>query len=64
MKAKVAANGLSGNIDELTHSAHRSFAELAPHPVQLPDISGRAPKLAVGSFIGTAPGLVRLLQAS
>ena len=35
MKGKVAANRLSGNINELTNTARRFFTELAPHPVQL-----------------------------
>jgi transposase len=35
MKDKVAANRLSGNINELTNTARRFFDELAPHPVQL-----------------------------
>lgn len=35
MKDDVAANRLAGSIDELTQSARRFFADLAPHPVSL-----------------------------
>lgn len=37
MKDKVAANRLASNLDELVVIARRFFAELAPHPVPLPD---------------------------
>lgn len=42
MKDKVAANRLAGSIDELTLTARRFFADLAPHPVSL----DRPPALA------------------
>jgi transposase len=64
MKAKVAANRLSGNIDELVHTARRFFAELAPHPVQLPGMPVQATEVARGSFIVMAPRALRLPQAA
>lgn len=64
MKAKVAANRLSGNIDELTHTARQFFAELAPRPVQLPDMPAQVPEVALRSFIEMAPRTVQLLQAA
>ena len=36
MKGAVAADRLSGSIEELTAAACRFFTELAPHPVKLP----------------------------
>jgi transposase len=37
MKGAVAADRLAGGIDELVAAARRFFAELAPHPVPLPE---------------------------
>jgi transposase len=36
MKSAVAADRLSGSIEELAAAARRFFADLAPHPVKLP----------------------------
>jgi transposase len=36
MKGAVAADRLTGSIEELTAAARRFFAEMAPHPVKLP----------------------------
>jgi hypothetical protein len=36
MKDAVAADRLEGSITELVLAARRFFAELAPHPVNLP----------------------------
>lgn len=55
MKAEVAANRLSGNIDELAKAARRFFAELAPHPVHL----GQAPVPAQETTAASLPELSR-----
>jgi transposase len=39
MKAAVAADRLAGSIEELTAAARRFFADLAPHPVKLPNVA-------------------------
>ncbi|MHB0870191.1 MAG: IS630 family transposase [Chloroflexota bacterium] len=62
MKAKVAANRLSGNIDELTDKARRFFAELAPHPVQMPKVP--VPGLTAACFTDLAHRDVQLPQVA
>ena len=64
MKAKVAANRLSGNILELTDTARRFFTELAPHPVQLPEESSPASAATAALLIDPAPRPVQQLQAA
>lgn len=39
MKTAVAADRLAGSIEELVAAACRFFAELAPHPVNLPNVA-------------------------
>jgi transposase len=64
MKAKVAANRLSGNINELTSTAHRFFAELAPHPVHLSPMPVPASETTAALTIQLPPSAVHLLQAA
>lgn len=63
MKAKVAANRLSGSIDELASTGRRFFAELAPHPVQLPQVPVLAPVPTAGLLVQLAPRPVQLKAA-
>lgn len=39
LKTAVAANRLAGSMDELVRAARQFFADLAPHPVQLPNVA-------------------------
>jgi transposase len=64
MKAKVAANRLSGNINELTDTARRYFAELAPHPVRLDQAPIPVSGATAGLFLELAPRAVQLLQVA
>lgn len=63
MKAKVAANRLSGSIDELASTGRRFFAELAPHPVQLPQVPVLTPVPTAGLLVQLAPRPVQLKAA-
>jgi transposase len=62
MKGDVAANRLAGNIIELTNAARRFFHELAPHPVQLPELSVSG--TVGGTVVELAPQTVQLPQVA
>lgn len=64
MKGDVAANRLSGSIDELTKMARRFFTELAPHPVRHPEFRVPVSGPAEGTFVDLAPRSVQLPQAA
>jgi transposase len=64
MKARVAANRLSGSIDELTNTARQFFAELAPHPVHLPQVPVPASEATAGLFTEPSLQVGQLPQAA
>ena len=64
MKGEVAANRLSGSIDELTAAARRFFAELAPHPVRLPQVTTPACGMVASPPVELAPRPAQLLHVA